>query len=104
MNIIRQALKKYSDDSNTRLILIFAIVGLVAAGLSVLFYFLVGQNHPGTVLAYLLPLIFLVLGVAAIIVARLIDDPYAGLGYIALALFLLFAALASFIVTLILVL
>ena len=72
--------------------------------LSYVYFLFIGRHNQGTLVAYLLPLLLFVAGGIFILVARLADDPYASLGYLALALLLLFAAVVSLIVTLILVL
>lgn len=102
MGMIRQALARASNDSNQQLTMIFIGIGMAAAALSYVYFVLVGRQHQGTLIAYLLPMVLFLAGLAFLVVARLIDDPYAALGYVALALFLLFAAVVSLVVTLLL--
>jgi cytochrome c oxidase assembly factor CtaG len=103
MNIFRQALQDYAKKSDVNLAGVFALVAALASGLTILYVLLFGRYHADNLwLRYLAPLVLLAAGLVFVYIARSIPDPWARLGYAIMAIFLLFGAIASFIVTLLL--
>jgi hypothetical protein len=104
-NIFRQSIQHYSKGSNANVIIMFGVVVLIAAGLTFLYVFFVGRNHQDNILvSYLLPLLLLAAGIWFIIVARSKRGDWSAIAYAILAVFFLFGAIISFLVTLILLL
>ncbi len=103
MNVFRQALHDYAKKSDVNIVGLFAIVAALASGLTVLYVFLFGRQHADNLwLRYLAPLVLLAAGLVFVYLARSIPDQWARLGYAIMAIFLLFGAIVSFIVTLLL--
>lgn len=103
INDFRQSLQHYAKGSNSSLVVMFSVVGLIAAGLTLLYVYFVARQHRDNVLiCYLAPLLMLVGGVTFGIIARSKRGDWAAIGFAVLAVFLLFGALISFVVTLIL--
>lgn len=103
MNVFRQALHDYARKKDVNLVGIFIIVASMAAGLTILYVQLFGRHHADNPwLRYLAPLLLFLVGMIFVIIARSIPDQWARLGYAILAIFLIFGALVSFIVTLLL--
>ena len=103
MNIFRQALHDYAKKSDVNIVGLFAIVALMASGLTFLSVYFIGRHNAANLwLRYLAPLILLAAGLLFVYVARSIPDQWARLGYAILAVFLIFGALVSFVITLIL--
>jgi len=103
MNIFRQALDDYAKKSNVNIVGIFLIAAALATGLTILYVQLFGRHHAGNLwLRYLAPLVLLAAGLVFVYIARSIPDQWARLGYAIMAIFLIFGAIVSFIVTLLL--
>ncbi len=103
MNTLQQAFQRLvKNTSNLRIILVFTGVGAVAALLTFLYVFFVGQNSEHILLRYLLTILFLAGGLVFAIIARNAKDGFAGLAYAILAFFFFFSMLISLIVTLLL--
>lgn len=105
LNDFRQSLQHYAKGSNTSLLVMFTIVGLIAAGLTFLYVYFVGGHHQDNALVgYLSPLLMFVIGVAFGVIARRKRGDWAAIGYAVLAVFFIFGSLLSLVVTLILLL
>jgi EamA domain-containing membrane protein RarD len=105
LNDFRQSLQHYAKGSNTNLVVMFTVVGLIAAGLTFLYVYFVARHHQDNFfLAYLLPLFFLADGITFGIIARSKRGDWSAIAYAVLAVFFIFGALVSFVVTLILLL
>ncbi len=103
LNDFRQSLHHYAKGSNTSLLVMFTIVGLIAAGLTFLYvYFVARHQQDNAWLRYLAPLLMFGIGVAFGIIARSKRGDWAAIGYAVLAVFFIFSSLISFVVTLIL--
>lgn len=103
MNIFRQALHDYARKKDVNLAGVFLIVAALASGLTILYVQLFGRHHADNLwLRYLAPLVLLAAGLVFVYIARSIPDQWARLGYAIMAIFLIFGALVSFIVTLLL--
>jgi len=103
LNDFRQSLQHYAKGSNTSLVAMFSVVGLIAAGLTFLYVYFVARHHQDhAFICYLAPLSMLVIGVAFGVIARSKRGDWAAIGYAVLAVFFLFGALLSFVVTLVL--
>lgn len=101
MNIFRQALNDYAKKSDVNIVGLFAIVAAIAAGLTFLYVQFFARHHGDNLwLRYLAPLVLLAAGLIFVYLARSIPDQWARLGYAIMAIFLLFSAIVSFIVTL----
>lgn len=101
MNIFRQALDNYAKKSNVNIVGVFLIAAALAAGLTMLYVWLFGRHHADNLwLRYLAPLVLLGAGLIFVYLARRIPDQWARLGYAIMAIFLLFGAIVSFLVTL----
>jgi peptidoglycan/LPS O-acetylase OafA/YrhL len=102
-NIFQRAIKHYSKGSNTQIILIFGIVALIAAGLTFLYVYFIGRHHQDNLfVGYLMPVLLLAGGIGFVIAARHARDDWSGIALAILALFLLFGAVISFLLALIL--
>jgi len=105
LNDFRQSLQHYAKGSNTSLLVMFTVVGLIAAGLTFLYvYFIARQHQDNLFVGYLLPLFLLAAGIAFGIMARSKRGDWSAIAYAVLAVFFIFGALVSFVVTLILLL
>ncbi|MEK7728368.1 MAG: hypothetical protein AAB354_08120 [candidate division KSB1 bacterium] len=103
MNVFRQALNDYAKKSDVNIVGLFAIVAALASGLTLLYVLLFGRHHADNLwLRYLAPLVLLAAGLVFVYIARSIPDQWARLGYAIMAIFLIFGAIISFIVTLLL--
>ncbi len=103
MNVFRQALHDYARKSDVNIVGLFAIVGLIAAALTFLSIYFIGRHHADNLwLRYLAPLVLFTAGLVFVYIARSIPDQWARLGYAIMAIFLIFGALVSFIITIIL--
>lgn len=103
MNVFRQALHDYARKSNVNIAGVFLIAAALASGLTILYVFLFGRNHADNLwLRYLAPLVLLVAGLVFVFIARSIPDQWARIGYAVMAIFLVFGAIVSFVVTLLL--
>jgi cytochrome bd-type quinol oxidase subunit 2 len=105
INDFRQSLQHYAKGSNTSVLVMFTIVGLIAAALTFLYvYFFARHHQDNTFMCYLAPLLMFVIGVTFGIIARSKRGDWAAIGYAVLAVFFIFGALVGFVVTLILLL
>lgn len=104
MNTFQEALRHYAKGSNARLIGIFVLVAGLAAVLTFAYVFFIGRQHDSLLLSCLLPLLMLLAGGIFIYLARSAKDGFAGIAYAILAIILLFGALVSFLVTLLVLL
>lgn len=102
-NIFQQAIRHYSKGSNTQIVLMFGVVALIAAGLTFLYVYFVGRHHQDNLLVgYLMPLLLLAGGIGFVIAARRAKDGWSGIALAIFAVFLIFGAVVSLLVTLIL--
>jgi len=105
LNDFRQSLQHYAKGLNTSLAVMFTVVGLIAAGLSFLYVYFVARHHQdNTFICYLAPLLMFVIGVTFGLIARSKRGDWSAIAYAVLAVFFIFGALISFVVTLILLL
>ncbi len=105
LNDFRQSLQHYAKGSNTSLLVMFTIVGLIAAGLTFLYVYFIARHHQdNTFIGYLSPLLMFVIGAAFGIMARSKRGDWAAIGYAVLAVFFIFGSLISLVVTLVLLL
>lgn len=103
MNHLQRSLQHYfQKSSNQQIALVFAGVGAVAAFLTFLYVYFIGQNSDYWVLRYFMTILFFAGGVIFVVMARNAKDGFAGLAYAILAFFLFFSMLVSVIVSLIL--
>ncbi len=103
MDVFRQALQHYSKGSNTRLVITFAALGGVDALVSFLYVYFIARYHQNNVLlGYLVPLVLLAVAVFFLIAGFRSRRGWEGLIFVVLAIFAFFAAVFSFLVTLIL--
>lgn len=103
MNVIRQALHDYAKKSDVNIVGVFIMVASLATGLTILYVMLFGRHHADNLwLRYLAPLVLLAAGLIFVYIARSIPDQWARLGYAIMAIFLIYSAIISFIITLIL--
>ncbi len=103
MSIVRQAMEPYAKGSNNRLAGFFLIVGLATAGITAIYFYAFARHHlDNLALRYLISIFLLALGGIFIILTIRAKDDYAKIGLVALAVFLIFGAVISFVVTLIL--
>ncbi|NUO82383.1 hypothetical protein HUU05_20095 [candidate division KSB1 bacterium] len=103
MNIFHQALQQYSQGSNTRLFATFAILGGLDALVSYLYvYFIARHQQDSFLLSYLVPLLLLVIAAGFLIAGLRSKRGWEGLIFVVLAIFGFFAAVLSFVVTLLL--
>lgn len=103
MNVFRQALQEFSKGSNARIIWSLAVVGAVVAGLSFGYVYFIARHHQQNfLLAYLVPLLLLAAAGCFLIAGYRSKRGWEGLILVVLALFTFFAAVISFVVTLIL--
>ena len=103
MNVIRQALHDYAKKSDVNIVGVFIMVASLATGLTILYVMLFGRHHADNLwLRYLEPLVLLAAGLIFVYIARSIPDQWARLGYAIMAIFLIYSAIISFIITLIL--
>lgn len=101
MNVFRQALQDYARKSDSNLTGIFLVVAVLAAALTSLYIHFFGRHHADNLwLRYLAPLVLLAAGLGFVYIARSIPDQWARLGYAIMAIFLIFGAIVSFVVTL----
>jgi EamA domain-containing membrane protein RarD len=101
----RQSLQHYAKGSNTSLLVMFTVVGLIAAGLTFLYVYFVARHHQDNLfIGYLLPLFFLAAGITFGVIARSKRGDWSAIAYAVLAVFFIFSALISLVVTLILLL
>jgi EamA domain-containing membrane protein RarD len=104
-NIFRQAIQHYSKGSNANVIIMFSVVVLIAAGLTFLYVYFIARHHQDNILvSYLMPLLLLAGGIWFIFVARSKRGDWSAIAYAILAVFFLFGAIVSFLVTLLLLL
>lgn len=104
-NIFRQSIQHYSKGSNTNIIIMFIVAALIAAGLTFLYVYFIARHHQDNILVgYLSPLLLLAGGVTFIFIARSKSGDWSAIAYAFLAVFFLFGAIISFLVTLILLL
>lgn len=104
MNIFQVALRHYTKGSNARLIGIFVLVAGLAAVLTFAHVFFIGRKHDSLLLRYLPPLLMLLAGAIFTYLAHSAKDGFAGIAHALLAIILLFGALVSFLVTLLVLL
>jgi hypothetical protein len=105
MNIFRQSIQHYSKGSNASVILMFSVVALIALGLTFLYVIFVGRHHQDNLLvSYLMPLLLLAGGIGFMIVALKNKGDWSAIAFAVLAVFFLFGAVISFLLTLILLL
>jgi hypothetical protein len=105
MNIFRQSIQHYSKGSNTNVIIMFSVVALIAAGLTFLYVFFIGRHHQDDLLmSYLIPLLLLAGGAGFMAVALKNKGDWSAIAYAVLAVFFLFGAIISLIITLVLLL
>jgi cytochrome bd-type quinol oxidase subunit 2 len=105
LNDFRQSLQHYAKGSNTNLILMFSAVGLIAAGLTFLYvYFVARHQQDNLFISYLAPVVLLAAGVAFALIARSKRGDWSAIAYAFLAVFFIYGAIISVIVTLILLL
>lgn len=101
MNVFQAALRNHAKGSNARLAVIFVAVAVVAALLTLLYFYFIGRpSHGRWLINSLVPLVLLAAGLVLVQLARSAKDGYAGLAYALLAIFFLFGALISFLTTL----
>jgi EamA domain-containing membrane protein RarD len=104
-NIFRQSIQHYSKGSNANVVIMFSVVALIAAGLTFLYVYFIARHHQDNLLfSYLMPLLLLAGGVTFIFIARSKRGDWSAIAYAFLAVFFLFGAIISFLVTLILLL
>lgn len=99
---LQQSVKSYAEKKNTAIISMFVTTGLIATGLTWLYVHFVGRHQAATVLRWLPAVVFAALGVVLILIARSARDGWAAIAYAVMGVFLLFSALVSVIVTIIL--
>jgi uncharacterized membrane protein len=105
LNVFRQSLQHYAKGSNTSLAVMFTVAGLIAAGLAFLYVYFIARHHQDDLLvSYLLPLLLLAGGIAFGIVARSKRGDWSAIAYAVLAVFFIFGAIVSFLITLLLLL
>jgi len=104
-SVFRQSLQHYAKGSNTNLVVMFAVAGLIAAGLTFLYVYFIARHHQDHLLvSYLMPVFLFVDGVAFAIVARSKRGDWSAIAYAVLAVFFIYGAIISFFVTLLLLL
>lgn len=102
-NEFRQSLQHYAKGSNTSVLMMFTIVGLLAAALTFFYVYFFARHHQDNILiGYLAPLSMFGMGVVFGIIARSKRGDWAAIGYAVLAVFFIFGALSSLVVTVIL--
>jgi hypothetical protein len=102
-NIFFQSLRQYAKSSNANIILMFAVAGLVAAGLTFLYVYFIGRRHQGIFfVSYLMPLLLLAAGAAFGFIARSKRGDWSAIAFAVLAVFFIFGAIISFLTTLLL--
>ena len=99
---IRQSLEKYAEQKNTTLARMFIIAGLIVAGITWLYVLFIGRNQEEFFLRQIVALLLFLGGIIFIFVARAARDGFAAIAYAVLAVFMLFGAVVSLIVALIL--
>ena len=101
-NIFRQSIQHYSKGSNANVIIMFSVVALIAAGLTFLYVFFFGRHHQDNLLvSYLMPVLLLAGGIGFMIVALKNKGDWSAIAYAVLAVFFLFGAIVSFLLTLV---
>jgi cytochrome bd-type quinol oxidase subunit 2 len=102
-NIFLQSLQQYAKGSNTNIVLMFTVVGLIVAGLTFLYVYFVARHHQNNLfISYLLPLFLLADSLAFGLIARRKRGDWSAIAFAVLAVFFIFGALVSFLVTLLL--
>lgn len=100
MNVFQQALQQYAKGSNTRLIGTFIALGALDGLVTFVYVYFIARHHQENfLLSYLLPLVLLLLGIIFLLIGVRSKGDWTGLIYVVLALFALFAAAMSFVVT-----
>lgn len=101
----RQAILYYSKGSNANIVAMFILVALLACGLTFLYVYFIARHHQDNIFAgYLMPLLMLAGGIWFILVARSKRGDWSAIAFAILAVFSLFGAVISFLMTLILLL
>jgi chromate transport protein ChrA len=102
-NIFLQSLRQYAKGSNTNIVLMFTVVGLIAAGLTFLYVYFVARHHQDNFfISYLMPAFLLAAGIAFGFIARRKRGDWSAIAFAVLAVFFSFGAIISFLVTLLL--
>jgi cytochrome bd-type quinol oxidase subunit 2 len=104
-DILRRSIQHYSKGSNANVIIMFSVAALIAAGLTFLYVYFVARHHQDNILvSYLAPLLLLAGGAWFVIVARSKRGDWSAIAYAILAVFFLFGAIVSLLITLLLLL